>query len=149
MNQQQLQLLVEEISKKYFLWPFVHMATYNPRLKTTGGRYILRTGNIEVNPRHYERYGIEELTGIIKHELCHYHLHQQKRGYQHKDKEFKDLLQKVGAPRFCKDVRTPMTMHLYICMQCNCSYHRQRRINTLRYRCGKCQGQLKKVEKGG
>ena len=45
--------------------------------------------------------GEKELIGIIKHELCHYHLHLEGKGYQHQDQEFKKLLKKVGAPRFC------------------------------------------------
>ena len=40
---------------------------------------------------------MEELIGIIKHELCHYHLHLEGKGYQHRDKDFKELLKKVGG----------------------------------------------------
>ena len=29
---------------------------------------------------------MEELIGIIKHELCHYHLHLEGKGYQHRDR---------------------------------------------------------------
>ena len=50
--------------------------------------------NIEINKKHYEEFGIEELIGIIKHELCHYHLHIEKRGYKHRDQDFKELLKK-------------------------------------------------------
>ena len=44
---------------------------------------------------------MEELIRIIKHELCHYHLHLEGKGYKHRDQDFKELLQKVGASRFC------------------------------------------------
>ena len=73
MNNEKLQQMVERISKESFGIPFLHKATFNPRLRTTGGRYLLRSHNLEFNPKHYDEYGLDELTGIIKHELCHYH----------------------------------------------------------------------------
>ncbi len=44
------------------------------------------------------------LIGIIKHELCHYHLHRLGLGYQHKDRDFKTLLQKVGGSCYAPDI---------------------------------------------
>ena len=38
---------------------------------------------------------MDELISIIKHELCHYHLHQEGKGYKHRDQDFKDLLKKL------------------------------------------------------
>lgn len=105
MNQEQLQKLVEDISVTVFQKKFMHSAYFNLRLRTTGGRYLLQSHNIEINKKYYDERGIEELMGIIKHELCHYHLHLEKKGYQHRDADFKYLLKKVGAPRFC----TPLT----------------------------------------
>lgn len=101
MNDQQLQKLVEKISMEYFNRPFIHKAVFNKRLRTTGGRYILNSGNIEINKKYYDVYGEKELIGIIKHELCHYHLHQNKMGYRHKDQHFRQLASQVGAPRYC------------------------------------------------
>ena len=46
MKELGLQQLCQEISKKYFHKEFRHQITYNARLKSTGGRYILKTGNI-------------------------------------------------------------------------------------------------------
>lgn len=43
MNEQELQKLVESISLKYFNKAFKHQAIFNTRLKTTGGRYHLKT----------------------------------------------------------------------------------------------------------
>lgn len=34
---------------------------------------------------------------IIKHELCHYHLHLRGMGYKHRDADFKTLLAQVGG----------------------------------------------------
>lgn len=147
-----LQELVKEISIKYFQLPFRHQATFNPRLRTTGGRYLLRTGNVEINKQYYDAHGESELIGIIKHELCHYHLHQNGKGYQHKDRDFKNLAAKVGAPRYCQplpnaDKKSNTTVYRYQCSKCSFLYTRKRRVNTQKYVCGKCHGKLKLVEK--
>lgn len=148
MNDQQLQQLVEEISIRFFDLPFKHKATFNKRLRTTGGRYLLHSSNIEINPKHYELFGEEELIGIIKHELCHYHLHLQGKGYLHRDQDFKQLLKQVGGSRFCKSVKTEekkqKIKHVYVCTNCSLTYYRVRQINTNRYVCGRCKGKLKK-----
>ena len=81
MEELDLQLLCQEISKKYFHKKFHHQITYNSRLKSSGGRYILKTGNIEINPKVETILGKEVLIGVIKHELCHYHLHQEGKGF--------------------------------------------------------------------
>ena len=97
MEELALQQLCQEISNKYFHKEFRHQITYNTRLKSSGGRYILKTGNIELNPKVENILGKEVLFGVIKHELCHYHLHQEGKGYRHQDREFKMLLQQVGG----------------------------------------------------
>ena len=55
-------------------------------------------------------FGLEELRGIILHELCHYHLHILGMGYRHGDADFRNLLKKVGAPRFCSTLEQPKEM---------------------------------------
>lgn len=147
MDNESLQQFVEELSIKYFNRPFLHLASFNSRLKTTGGRYLLKTGNIELNKLYYEEHGIEELKGIILHELCHYHLHLMKMGYKHGDKDFKTLLKQVGAPRYCKPLsslekRKVSYKYHYICTKCNQSYLRRRKIDLKRYVCGKCKSSL-------
>ena len=147
MTNEQLQALTEEISRKYFSKPFRHEALFNPRLRTTGGRYLLGTHNIEINRRYYEEHGIEELTGIIKHELCHYHLHLEEKGYKHRDRDFRQLMMKVGAPRHCTPLlqvnKKAVVKRVYICTGCGHRYERQRRVNINRYFCGRCRGQLR------
>ncbi|WP_143522828.1 SprT family protein, partial [Pseudomonas sp. 2822-15] len=92
---------------------------FNPRLRTTGGRYSLLDHHIEINPKHLEYFGEKELTQIIKHELCHYHLHLEGRGYKHKDNDFKYLLKEVGGARHCQTLpgmKTKQTkVHVYRC----------------------------------
>jgi SprT-like protein len=149
VNNQELQKIVEKLSRDYFNKPFRHQATFNPRLRTTGGRYLLQTHNLEVNKKYLDEFGMEELIGIIKHELCHYHLHLEGKGYQHSDRDFKQLLQKVDAPRFCSSLpvnkvnRKPRKILTYICCNCDSVFNRKRRIDTNRYVCGRCHGKLK------
>lgn len=146
MTDEQLQQLVCTVSNRFFQKAFVHEALFNKRLKTTGGRYLLSTHNIEVNPKSFELFGEEEVIQIIKHELCHYHLHIEGKGYQHRDRDFKELLKKVDAPRFCSSISNKLEesekRHLYTCSECGVSYRRKRRLNTEKYRCGKCLGKL-------
>lgn len=150
MDEREIQRLVEEVSLQYFGTSFLHEAMFNNRLRTTGGRYLLKSHNIELNYRYYEMHGKEELVGIIKHELCHYHLHIKGRGYKHRDRDFRELLKKVGAPRFCKRMINggkETKVYTYECMECSLRYVRRRQINTKRYVCGKCKGKLKAITK--
>ena len=100
VDEQEIQRLVEEVSLQYFEVPFLHKAVFNNRLRTTGGRYLLKSHNIELNYRYYEVYGEEELVGIIKHELCHYHLHIAGRGYKHMPINLRFLLPQVQKTLF-------------------------------------------------
>lgn len=151
MEDKDLQKLIEEISITYFNRPFLHSASFNHRLKTTGGRYLTSTSDIEINKKYYDALGMDELVGIIKHELCHYHLHIQGKGYKHRDQDFRSLLKKVGAPRFCTPIGSPSsrpkTFRIYECKDCRQLYKRVRRVNTIKYRCGKCRGKLREIEK--
>lgn len=143
MTDTEVQKLVEQLSVSHFALPFMHNAYFNSRLKTTGGRYLLRTHDIELNRKLYNHFGIDELKGIILHELCHYHLHIRGMGYKHRDADFRALLKKVGAPRFCSTieethVKRKITLHIYQCESCAQCYNRKRRMDISKYRCGKC-----------
>ncbi|MFC4802051.1 SprT family protein [Neobacillus sp. GCM10023253] len=153
MKDSELQLMVEKISMEYFGKPFKHKASFNSRLRSTGGRYLLGTHNIEINKKYLEQLGEQELIGIIKHELVHYHLHLEGKGYKHRDLDFKTLLKKVGAPRFCNQLpdvpkrkRKAKKILLYKCTKCSLPYQRRRSIDTSRYVCGNCKGKLEKVK---
>ena len=41
MTNEELQLLTEKLSLHFFRKAFKHKAIFNPRLRTTGGRYLL------------------------------------------------------------------------------------------------------------
>ncbi|GFP04279.1 hypothetical protein LMG22465_02920 [Lactobacillus helveticus] len=104
MDSVKLQNLIEQISLQYFNRPFLHEAKINRRMTTTGGRYHLDDHHIEINAHFLAPQYHEYLIGIIKHELCHYHLHLLKRGYRHRDRDFKVLLKKVGGSRYAPDI---------------------------------------------
>ena len=147
MTDQQLSELVSGISTKYFGKDFKHTARFNKRLRTTGGRYMLRTHIIEINPLVLEKHGMDELIGVIKHELCHYHLHIEGKGYKHRDADFRQLLKKTNSPRFCStlvDARKQKSIKVYVyeCSKCGLRYRRKIRLNTQKFRCGKCFGEL-------
>ncbi|HSI65972.1 MAG TPA: SprT family protein [Planococcus sp. (in: firmicutes)] len=147
MTNYELTELIKEISQQFFRKPFRHQGIFNSRLRTTGGRYMLKSHNIEINPHSYGKFGFDELEGIIKHELCHYHLHLEGKGYKHRDADFRKLLQETGSPRFCslvehKAKRATTKRYRYLCAACGTNYIRKIRMNTERYRCGKCSGKL-------
>ena len=153
MNNEDLQQLVSRISIGSFGKPFLHKAYFNPRLRSTGGRYLLQSHNIEINPKAYEMYGIGEVEGIILHELCHYHLHLEGKGYQHRDRDFRNLLKEVNAPRFCSTLQVTKPrnkkqhkIYTYTCLKCSHTYVRKIRLNVKKYCCSKCLGTLKLVE---
>ena len=140
MNEHELQQLTEEISRTSFHREFTHQISYNKRLRSSGGRYLLQTGNIEINPLVEQELGLEALVGVIKHELCHYHLHQTGGGYRHRDQDFKRLLHQVGGSRYVERMKEPN--FIYECTTCYHRYPRMRKMNTTRYVCGKCRGKL-------
>ncbi|MFC7394887.1 SprT family protein [Scopulibacillus cellulosilyticus] len=151
MTNNELQELVERISLEWFNKPFKHRATFNNRLRTTGGRYLLSSHHLEFNPKQLDVYGEEELIKIIKHELCHYHLHIEGKGYQHRDRDFQDLLSQVGGSRYCQSIpgtrNQTRNIHVYKCQKCGEVYYRKKTIDTKKYVCGKCRGKLQWILK--
>ena len=90
---------VKTVSIEDFGWEFKHQALWNKRLRTTGGRFFPKDGHLDFNPKLYEEHGLETFRKIVRHELCHYHLYFQGKGYKHADRDFKDLLAKVDGLR--------------------------------------------------
>jgi len=143
----ELQKWVEHISLTSFGRPFGHHARFNRRLRSTGGRYFTKSHDIEISWVQWESFGREEVEKIIKHELCHYHLHLLKRGYRHRDQDFKTLLQQVGGSRFCLSLPAASKPQPYryrlVCVDCKTEYYRKRKLDVRKYACGKCRGKLK------
>ena len=148
MSDQELTELIKKVSQKYFGKPFVHQACFNSRLKTTGGRFHLQDRHIDINPKIYQQFGYDTLIGVIKHELCHYHLYNNGLPAQHKDKDFKILLERVGGLRYSpiQSAIKKKTYHIYECTNCQHIYRRVKRINTRRFVCGKCRGKLRYIK---
>ncbi|GEO47579.1 SprT family protein [Companilactobacillus kimchii] len=144
MNNSDLNELVKKVSQEYFGKPFIHRAYFNSRLKTTGGRFHLKDRNIDINPKIYQQFGYDTLVGVIKHELCHYHLYNDGLPAQHRDRSFKILLKQVDGLRYSpiQSQAKKKTYHLYQCVKCQTQYIRVRRIDTKRFVCGKCHGRL-------
>ena len=147
MQQEQLLQLTKELALKYFERPFQAEMVFNGRLRTTGGRYIPSKRLIEINKKYLDELGIEELEGIIKHELCHHFLHIDQKPFHHRSKEFRALLRQTGSPRHCRMLPSTENerKYKYTRKLCAMIYRRKRRVNTNRYSCGKCRGKLVSV----
>lgn len=140
----ELQSLVEEVSARDFGRPFTDQAVFNGRLRTTGGRFFPRDMHLEFNTRMFAAVDQTTRVGIIRHELTHYHLYREHRGFKHGDRDFRIMLQQVGGLRYAPSLtpRTPTATLLYRCTRCGTEYPRRRHINTDRYVCSRCQGRL-------
>src|SRR5690625_381375 len=151
LDEKKLLKLTNELSLTYFNQPFRHRVAYNQRLRTTGGRYIPQAKKIEINPKYVVEMEREDYIGIIKHELCHYHLHIQGKGFRHGDQEFKQLLKETGSPRHCRPLPSSKKRfnYIYECSKCGYVYKRVRRVNVKKYHCGKCRGRINKRDKLG
>ena len=135
---------VKQVSLEDFRKPFKHQAQWNTRLRSTGGRFFPKDGHLDFNPKVYQELGLEVFRKIVRHELCHYHLYFEGKGYQHKDLAFKQLLKEVGGLRFVPPLSSSNQKPslIYVCQSCQQIYQRKRKIDTKRYRCGLCRGKL-------
>ena len=135
---------VRQVSLEDFGKTFKHQTQWNSRLRSTGGRFFPKDGHLDFNPKVYQELGLEVFRKIVRHELCHYHLYYEGKGYKHKDVAFKKLLKEVDGLRFVPPLssvsQTPALV--YTCQTCRQTYQRKRRIDTSRYRCGLCRGNL-------
>ncbi len=144
-TEEDLRQLVVKVSLEDFGLVFQHRCRFNSRLRTSGGRYLLSTHDLEFNPHYMEVVGYQGLLGTIRHELCHYHLHLASKGYRHGDADFKHLLAKVGAPRYAESTTIKRNLPIryeYVCTHCETHYMRRRKLNLARYVCGRCKSKL-------
>ena len=135
---------VKQVSLEDFGKTFKHQAQWNTRLRSTGGRFFPKDGHLDFNPKVYQELGLEVFRKIVRHELCHYHLYFEGKGYQHKDLAFKQLLKDVDVLRFVPPLSSANQKPslVYVCQSCQQIYQRKRKIDTKRYRCGLCRGKL-------
>ncbi len=139
----ELNEFVKEVSLEDFGLAFKHKASWNKRLRSTGGRFFPKTGHLDFNPNLYKTYGIHVFRKIVRHELCHYHLYFAGRGYGHGDQDFKRLLKQVDGLRFTPRLPQKMVYQHYSCLTCGSSILRKKKINTQKFACGKCLGRLR------
>lgn len=133
-----------QVSLEDFGKPFLHEAHWNKRLQSTGGRFFPKDGHLDFNPKLLEVYGEDLFRKIVRHELCHYHLYFEKKGYKHGDRDFKELLKTVNGLRFAPPLPNNRRKYQYSCQTCGHIYWRKRQIDTQKYRCGFCKGGLLK-----
>lgn len=146
MSNQELQALVEQVSLTTFHRPFEHQARFNSRLRTTGGRFHVPDENLDFNPHLFAAVDAAVQVGIIKHELCHYHLYRAHQGFRHRDPAFKAMLQAVGGLRFAPRLAPVRpAKYQYQCPACGQVYPRMRRLDLTRYGCGRCGHRLQLV----
>lgn len=142
-SQTDLTNYVKKVSIEDFGCQFLHTAHWNNRLRTTGGRFFPNDRHLDFNPKIYREFGIDIFRKIVRHELCHYHLYIQGKGYQHRDKAFKELLEKVDGLRYTPRVTAvKVNYHHYSCQSCGQVYRRRRRVNLRKFACGYCHGRL-------
>ena len=126
---------VQEVSLEDFWSPFLHQAIWNPRLRSTGGRFFPKDGHLDFNPRILEEIWLGIFRKIVRHELCHYHLYYMKKGYRHQDQDFKALLKEVDGLRYAPSVDKE-NYKIYVCTSCGQEFRRKRQIDLQKYRCG-------------
>ena len=149
MTNQQLQRLVETVSLASFSKPFRHRARFNSRLRSTGGRYYLKSHNIEINPKMLTDFSLANLIRVVKHELCHYHLTLVGESGRHDTRAFQRLLRAVGGSRYAPVPKRTRIL-VYQCQCCGRVYRRRRRLDVHRYVCSYCHGRLRlKVKSHG
>ena len=115
-------------------------------MRTTGGRFFPADGHLDFNPKIYETFGVDVFRKIVRHELCHYHLYFEGKGYKHADADFKALLQVVDGLRYAPAMPQKTEKYLYRCQKCGQDYHRKCHVNTQKYRCGHCHGKLLEIK---
>lgn len=146
MTNLELQNLTQKLSTEKFNRPFIHDVYFNQRLRTTGGRYHLNNHHIDINPKMIDQFDMDNLVGVILHELCHYHLHLTGKDYHHGSHDFKALLQQVGGSRYAPIPATEQAkMVRYQCQSCWNVVVRRRKLNVKRHVCARCGGRLKLI----
>ena len=111
---------VKQVSIEDFGKPFKHQAQWNTCLRSTGGRFFPKDGHLDFNPKVYQELGLEVFRKIVRHELCHYHLYYEGKGYKHKDTAFKKLLKEVDGLRFVPPLSSSNQKPslVYACQSC-------------------------------
>lgn len=130
--------LVNELAIRYFGRTYNGRVEWNFRMRTRAGDYAPRLKLMRLSARYAKEFGDEELVGTIKHELCHWYLWEQGIAHRHDSRAFKELMQRVDAPRYAKrtQVRTGSSRrYVYRCTFCGIEFVRRRKIQGACKRC--------------
>ena len=131
------------VSTQFGIFLYLVLAFLLPYKEDIYPEIKLKDGHLDFNPKLYEEHGLETFRKIVRHELCHYHLYFQGKGYKHVDRDFKDLLAKVEGLRYAPKMQGQKEKYyLYQCQSCGHIYRRKRRVNTQKFGCGLCRGKL-------
>lgn len=93
-------------------------------------------GRIALNRKYYDRYGKEEIVGVLKHELAHYYVFKTYGLHNHETHLFKETLKKLKGPSVGKPM--PRKVHLYQCPNCKKIMYLPSKIEKGRFSCSKC-----------
>ena len=143
MTNQELQRLVEHISLESLV-SFSSSSLVQCQAADTGGRYQLKDHSIEINPKMLTDYGEATLVGIIKHELCHYHLHLAGNLDNTAHGRFENCCNR-SVVAVCTGTKIVQPNHAAgncMCQHCGQKYYRARRIDVSKMVCGRCHGRL-------
>ena len=146
MTDEQLQRWVEYISLRDFGRPFEHRATFNRRLRATGGRYFLKTHHIEISSAHYQAYGKEESewkkssnTNFVI-TICTGRGGGFVTGFRISSIASKNRRKPLLPSAHPHRTPSEPIRYLLRCRQCEAVYYRKRKVDTSRYVCGRCRG---------
>lgn len=139
MDTQDLYQLANSLSLQFWQKPLTIKVVWNTRLRSSAGRYIYSKAGpqrIEVSYQEYIDYGLAEVVNILKHELCHFHLHQQNKAFQDGSVVFKQECQRVGAQLTAKP-RAVKYVQIF-CSSCGqlLGYRQRIRKNLISSCCG-------------
>ena len=81
------------------------------------GQRVRQPLKIAISKSLLEYYSLENIEGVIKHELCHYHLYKKGGNFSDGDKEFEDELKRIGSHSTCTLSRAGM-MYTVKCSCC-------------------------------
>ena len=106
------------------------------RLVRTAGKVWPRLRLIRLSLPYHERYGLEELSNTLLHEMIHLWLHEQGLPSGHTDR-FRQKLREVGLPDRLRALPVPPRpyRYLYHCPNCRQELKTRRKINSS---CGLC-----------
>lgn len=80
------------------------------------GQRVRQPLKIAISKSLLEYYSLENIEGVIKHELCHYHLYKKGGNYCDGDKEFEDELKRIGS----HSTRTLSRAGMIYTVKCSC-----------------------------